>query len=108
MDTFFKYQPYTEITTFLSSFVLGLILAPWSLGIVYVIAIIIFIELFMALCTLLTPPYWYFHIRIGIIFAGIFGYIVGRTIIFDKDPFNLHRHKKKRNRKELFEHIINE
>ena len=86
------YQPHDQSVLYycLIYFVIGLIVSPWSAGIVWLILFIVVHEIFVALYRrhdlLNYNSGYYLFDRVAMGAATILGFIVGRTIIGDDNP----------------------
>jgi hypothetical protein len=61
----------------------GLIFAPWTYGLLFMIYFIIYQELLYYLFTRTKSKYYNIFIRTGVIYAYILGFIIGRTLSCD-------------------------
>ena len=68
----------------------GIIFSPWSYGLVYYIIFIIVWEILYGLCHYYSSNEWSPFERLGIIFAGFLGWIVGRYLV-GLGPFTTQR-----------------
>lgn len=84
---YFKNDAYPEIAQILASFALGILFAPWSWGPLYFITFLIAYEIVCGYFTRGQAPYWRLEARVGILFASILGFIIGRTLVGHQDPF---------------------
>jgi hypothetical protein len=75
-----KYTPMAQVIVALTW---GILLAPWSSGLIFLVISIIFYEFFYYLFTRGRPPYYNLFVRTGCIMASILGYIIGRTLSQD-------------------------
>lgn len=76
-----NYTPMAQVIVALSW---GILLSPWSSGLFFLIIFIILYELFYYIFTKGDPLYYNLFVRTGVIFASIFGYILGRTLSCDE------------------------
>lgn len=80
-----QHYPSSVLFSLIFSFAVGLLFAPWSAGFLYLIIFIIIYEIVYAYI------YRDFSsqncvIRIGIVVASLFGFIVGRALLKDSRP----------------------
>lgn len=68
-------------------FFIGVLLSPYSTGIVYVIAFFVVYELLIYVITEGKPPYWNFYDRLGIVCAYLLGWVSGRALNGSVDIF---------------------
>ena len=80
-----SYYPDSVLFSLVLSFAVGLLFAPWSFGFLYLLIFIIVYEIIYA-CYHKDFSTNNFMIRLGIVVASIFGFIVGRAILQDSDP----------------------
>lgn len=66
------------------SFVWGILLAPWSAGMIFLAASIILFEIFIYVFTKGNPKYYNTFVRTGVICSSVLGFIVGRTLSGDE------------------------
>lgn len=76
-----KNTPMVQIIT---SVVFGMFLAPWASGLFFLVVFIMIYEILVYLFTHGEPPYYNLFVRVAVICASIFGYILGRTISGDE------------------------
>ena len=74
---------YTPLFQIITSFVCGLIISPWSFGLIFLIYLIIFQEILCYLFTRTNKIYYNIFIRTGVIYSYILGFIIGRTLSCD-------------------------
>lgn len=86
------YQPHEQSVLYrcIIYFTIGLFIAPWSAGIVWLILFIIIFEIFLAIYRRqdlfnYNEGYYLFD-RVALCAAPILGFIVGRTVIGDTNP----------------------
>lgn len=76
-----KYTPMAQLITAL---VWGVLLSPWGSGLFFLFVFIIIYEILYYVFTKGNPVYYNVFVRVGVIYASIFGYIVGRTLSGDE------------------------
>jgi hypothetical protein len=79
---------YTPLFQIITSFVCGLIISPWSFGLIFLIYLIIFQEILCYLFTRTNKIYYNIFVRTGVIYSYILGFIVGRTLSCDSILFD--------------------
>lgn len=70
------------------AFTSGILLSKFSLGFLFFILFLLFIELSYAIYTKMEYP-WSPEIRILVILFGLFGFILGRVTLKDKNIFRM-------------------
>ena len=65
------------------SFFWGLLFAPWTYGLLFLIYFIVYQELLVYLFTRTKTNYYNIFIRTGVIYSYILGFIIGRTLSCD-------------------------
>lgn len=89
--------------SFILAFTSGILLSPFSAGLIFLLFFILLFELITAVNTRLRHP-WSVEMRALIIFGALLGFIIGRTVIQDKDPFQGFYNKNMFNKK-IIEHF---
>jgi 4-hydroxybenzoate polyprenyltransferase len=84
LHAWFCNDNYTAMAQVIVALTLGILLSPWSSGLFFLIIFIILYELFYYIFTKGNPRYYNVFVRTGVIFASIFGYILGRTLSGDE------------------------
>lgn len=74
----------TPMAQVLIALVLGILLSPWGSGLFFLVIFIILYEILYYIFTHGDPKYYNIFVRVGIIYASIFGYILGRTLSGDE------------------------
>jgi hypothetical protein len=108
--SYFNYRGYTILFQIISAFTLGIIFAPWSKGLIFLIIFIlcyeaIYFNYYVNICNL---PYnrYFFLVRFGVFCATLLGWLIGRSLMGDLNPLRskystkrtLPIHKKKYNK----------
>lgn len=75
-----KYTPMAQVIVALTW---GIILSPWSSGLIFLVASIIIYEIVYYIFTRGRFPYYNVFVRTGAMMASILGYIIGRTLSQD-------------------------
>jgi len=75
-----KYTPLAQIIVALG---FGILLSPWSYGLMIFLFYIVIQEIFYYIFTRHNKEYYNIFIRTGVIYAGILGFIIGRTLSCD-------------------------
>ena len=81
--------PGAEVVIYLAVFVIGVILAPWSLGFIYFLLGLLVFEFLAAMTSKLQSP-WRLDIRIAIVGASFLGFVAGRAVLNDSKPLSCH------------------
>ena len=68
------------------SFFIGLIFAPWSKGIIYLILFIIVCEIIFAIQIKVKYSAYLTFLRLGFLCVSIFSWIIGRMMVGDLNP----------------------
>lgn len=74
---------YTPMAQTLIALVWGILLSPWASGLFFLLVFIIIYEILYYIFTRGDPKHYNVFARTGIIYASIFGYILGRTLSGD-------------------------
>lgn len=80
IDSYF-FNDNTYVYFIITSFAVGLIFSPFSLGLESYIFYAIASELLIGWATKLRPPYWLVENRAASISAGFLGFFVGRLLV---------------------------
>lgn len=75
-----KYTPMAQVIVALTY---GVLLAPWSYGLIFLVISIVAYEVAFYIFTRRSPQCYNLFVRTGVIFASIFGYLLGRTLSGD-------------------------
>lgn len=81
------------------AFTLGLLLAPFSYGLVYYLLFLIGYEVFAIYLSAMDPRYWCLKTRLAVMLASLIGFLLGRWVDGRKDL--LEDNKKIAKRKKL-------
>ena len=73
----------TPMAQLLISLVWGVLLSPWASGLFFLLVFIIVYEILYYVFTKGDPRYYNVFVRVGVIYASVFGYILGRTLSGD-------------------------
>ena len=84
LETWFCNPKYTPMAQVIVAIVWGIILSPWSQGLIFLVASVIAYEVAFYLFTRNHPQCYNNFTRTGVICASILGYIVGRTLSVDE------------------------
>ena len=76
---------------FIYALAIGIILSPFSGGVIILIIFIIIFEIYFIYCT--GTKHWHPEDRIVVIGAFVLGFVVGRLIVGDLDPVRPFYHK---------------
>ena len=81
-----EYEIYhNPIYTIGAAFFAGILFSPWSFGIIYYLLFLIIWELlFYGWCNY-KNVFWNWQIRLSIVLAALFGFLLGRTMINEDD-----------------------
>lgn len=85
ITSWFCNDNYTPMAQVLISLFLGILLSPWASGLFFLTVFIIIYELLYYIFTHGNPRYYNLFVRTGVIYASIFGYILGRTLTIPDD-----------------------
>lgn len=96
----FDPDKYPDLAQLLVAFCLGILFSPWSLGLLYFLIFLIIYEAYAFYATAGRAPSWKIEIRLGVMAASIFGFIIGRILTGWNHPLDDdHRIHKTRNRR---------
>jgi len=77
-------EKYTPMAQVLIALIWGVLLSPWASGLFFLFFFIIVYEILYYIFTRGDPKYYNVFVRVGVIYASIFGYILGRTLSGDE------------------------
>lgn len=77
-------EKYTPMAQLFIALVWGVLLSPWASGLFFLFFFIIVYEILFYVFTQGDPRYYNVFVRVGVIYASIFGYILGRTLSGDE------------------------
>lgn len=83
LANWFCNEKYSPVFQYISAFVLGVLVAPWSSGLFFLIVFIIVYELAYYTYTHGNPKYYSAEVRAGVILASVLGWIMGRAVSDD-------------------------
>lgn len=89
--SYFCSDSKTELTQVVIGFTMGLLLAPFSMGLMYFLFWTLIVEVMYAYYSEMKKPHWRWLARLAIFSAAFYGFILGRWLIIGKtidfDPF---------------------
>ena len=88
IEGYFKNPKYTQFMQIVVAFVAGIVFAPYSYGFIFLLIYLIAYEIVYLFFTRGCYPYWDSLFRVAVIAASIYGWIIGRTIVGWRNPFN--------------------
>jgi hypothetical protein len=83
ISDYFQNIDYTPMMQVIVAFLWGVLLSPWSKGMIYLFASIVFYEILYYVFTHGNPLYYNVFTRAGCICSSVLGFIVGRTLSGD-------------------------
>ena len=76
-------EKYTPMAQMIIALVWGILLSPWASGLFFLFVFIIIYEILYYVFTRGDPRYYNVFVRVSVMCASIFGYILGRTLSGD-------------------------
>lgn len=83
INKFFNNDNSTRMYQILFSLCYGILISPWSGGLVFLIFWTLIYELLIYIFTKGNPRYYNVFTRTGVIYSYFLGYIIGRTLLGD-------------------------
>jgi len=80
LNKWFQNDKNTPMVQVITAFIWGILLSPWSSGLIALFASILIFEILTYLFTKGDPRYYNVFVRTGVICSSILGFIIGRTL----------------------------
>lgn len=87
IQSFFVNPKYTQLMQIIVAFAIGILFAPYSYGFLFLVIYLIIYELVYLYFTRGCYPYWSPLFRAAVNASSIYGWIIGRTIVGWRNPF---------------------
>lgn len=95
----FKDSGCNDLVQLILAFTLGILLSPWSYGLLYFLLFLIAYEIVLVYMTEAQVPYWRIETRLGVIAASILGFIIGRVLVGFPDHGLTHKPKRNKQKR---------